>query len=267
MDGDRAHRLTLRPAAVPGSAGGCGNRLLDLLLRSDRESMLEASLDRINLPFGRVLFEPGDNVTHALFPCEGTVLTMLTVMSDGTVVEAASVGCEGALGTIVSEGHKPAFCRATVQVPGPVIRIEASRLRAAKVRLPGVRDGLARYNEALLAQMAQSVACSALHSAEARTCRWLLTLHDRVGAESVPVTQEGLAEMLGVRRTTVTRLLSGLGTERLIERRRGRVFIADRPGLERKACECYRAVRHHFERIAPGLYPPPPRTPPAKRGS
>jgi CRP-like cAMP-binding protein len=228
------------------------NRLLDALPVADRQA-LDPYLERVTLPIGRSVFEPGDDITHAIFPCQGTVLTLLTVLQDGAAVEAATIGHEGAVGAIVSDGFNPAFGRATVHIPGQVLRIEAPRLDAAKANLPSLREMLSRYADALLAQLAQSVACNAVHAAEARTCRWLLNLRDRVESDALPVTQEALAEMLGVRRTTVTRLLAGLEAQGLISRRRGRVLVADRPGLERAACECYAAVRQHLDRVGNGL--------------
>lgn len=259
MDGDRGLRRAAgkpgRPVSGPNT-GGCGNRLLDAM-PPEAFALLEPYLERVTLSPGQVLFEPGDEVTHACFPCDGTVVALVTVMSDGRAAEAAAIGCEGALGVIISEGDKPAFARGVVQVPERALRLEAGRLEAAKLASRRVRDLVSRYADSLLAQVLQAVACNALHPVEARTCRWLLTLQDRAGTPELPLTQEHLAEQLGVRRTTVTRVVSELAAVGIIERSRGRVLVKNRARLRRASCECYQAVRDHFDRVAPGLYPVP----------
>lgn len=213
--------------------------------------VLAPHLDLVTLPRGRVLFEPGDDVVTTYFPCFRTMASLMIVTRDGREVEAATIGREGAVGGIVSEGHKPAFGRAVVQIGGEALAISTSHLEAAKTGSPRFGDLFSRYADALLAQMMQSVACNALHSAEARACRWLLATHDRAGEAVVQLTQEALAEMLGLQRTTVSAVTAGLQARGLIRNRRGRVEIVDRPGLERAACECYRAVEDHFGRLLP----------------
>lgn len=250
--GDR--RVTRGPAtARPGASGAgrarSGNRLLDMLSDADAEYLLPF-VEELTVDAGTILYEPGDDMTHASFPCEGTVVSMLTVLRDGRTVEAASVGAEGALGVIISAGEKPAFTRGHVQAPGRVLRLEAAR--HASVTL---RDLIARYADCLLAQVLQAVACNALHSVEARTSRWLLTMQDRTRQSELAVTQEHLAEVLGVRRTTVTRIFAELEATGAIRHTRGKVEVLSRPRLERGTCECFRAVRDHFDRVAPGLYP------------
>lgn len=226
------------------------NRLLSALSERDYQ-VLAAHLERIDLPRGAVLFEPGDDVTTTYFPCRRTMASLLIVTRDGREVEAATIGREGAVGGIVSEGHKPAFGRAVVQIGGEALAIPTSHLEAAKTGSPRFADLFSRYADALLAQMMQSVACNALHGAEARACRWLLASHDRAGDDVVHLTQESLAEMLGLQRTTVSTVTAGLQARGLIRTRRGRVEILDRRGLERCACECYRAVEDHFARLLP----------------
>jgi CRP-like cAMP-binding protein len=155
------------------------------------------------------------------------------------------------VGGIVSEGHKPAFGRALVQVGGEALAINTSHLEAAKTGSPRFGDLFSRYADALLAQMMQSIACNALHRVEERCARWLLSTQDRVGDKVIHLTQESLAEMLGVQRTTVTGVTSLLQSRGLIRAHRGRVEIVDRDGLERAACECYAAVENHFARLLP----------------
>lgn len=200
---------------------------------------------------GQVLFEPGDDVVTTHFPCRPTMASLLVVTASGREVEAATIGWEGAIGGIVSSGHKPAFGRAVVQTPGAALRIETARLEEAKAQSWAIGDLFDRYSDAMLAQLMQSVACNALHDIEQRFCRWLLAAHDRAGEDVVHLTQEALAEMLGVQRTSVTAVGQALQSKGLIRYRRGRVEVLDRPGLERAACECYRAVEDHFERLLP----------------
>jgi len=226
------------------------NRLLAAL--SNREfAVLEPHLATVALARGQVLFEPGDEVTTTYFPCHRTMASLLIVTRDGREVEAATIGREGAVGGIVSEGHKPAFGRAVVQIAGEALAISTSHLEAAKTGSSRFADLFSRYADALLAQMMQSVACNALHRADERCARWLLATHDRAGDRIIHLTQESLAEMLGVQRTTVTAVTGELAARGLIRTHRGRVEILDRPGLERAACECYAAVEGHFARLLP----------------
>lgn len=234
-----------------------GNRLLDLLTPQDR-ALLAPLLERVPLLVGRTLFDAGEDVTHAHFPLHGTVVSLLSVTTDGRAAECATVGSEGVIGGLISAGNKPAFGRSVVQVAGAALRIESEQLEDAKNASATLRDALARYADALLAQVLQSVACNALHPVEARACRWLMTVQDRVGSDELPVTQEFLAEMLGVRRTTVTRVVAALEGHGAVRHRRGHILVADRGRLEACACECYGMVRDHYRRVAPGLHPEPP---------
>lgn len=226
------------------------NRLLGALSARDYE-VLQPHLELIDLPRGKILFEPGDDVVTTYFPCHRTMVSLLIVTRDGREVEAATVGREGAIGGIVSEGHKPAFGRAMVQIGGQALAIPTSHLEAAKTGSPRFSDLFSRYADALLAQMMQSVACNALHRTEERCARWLLATHDRAGDNIIHLTQESLAEMLGVQRTTVTAVTGVLQDRGLIRTHRGRVEVLDRQGLERAACECYRAVEDHFAKLLP----------------
>lgn len=226
------------------------NRLLAALGARDFE-VLRPHLETVALPRGKVLFEPGDDVHTTYFPCVRTMVSLLIVTRDGREVEAATIGREGAVGGIVSEGHKPAFGRAVVQVPGSAFAISTSHLEAAKLGSPRFGDLFSRYADALLAQMMQGVACNALHSVEERCARWLLATHDRAGDHIIQLTQESLAEMLGVQRTTVSAVTSAMAARGLIKTVRGRVTILDRKGLEQIACECYEAVEGHFARVLP----------------
>lgn len=228
------------------------NRLLAAIPERDME-LVERHLEVVALRRGQVLFEPGDDVAVTHFPCHKTMVSLVIVTRDGREIEAATIGREGAVGGIVSAGNKPAFGRAVVQIPGVAFAIPTANLEAVKAGSPAFADLFSRYSDVLLAQLMQSVACNALHSVEARCSRWLLSTHDRAGDHIIQLTQESLAEMLGVQRTTVTAVIQGLEERGLVRRHRGRVEIVDRKGLERASCECYAAVEEHFERMLPAV--------------
>jgi CRP-like cAMP-binding protein len=231
-----------------------GNRLLASLKPAER-AILEPSMSAVLLNRGDVLFEPGEDVTHSYFPGPGVVASLVITMADGRAVEAATIGREGAVGGIVSAGNKPAFARAVVQIGGTALKIETAALEAAKERSSIIRDLFSRYADTLLAQTMQSVACNALHPIDARLCRWLLTTHDRVDSDEIALTQEYLAEMLGVQRTTVSGVARVLQERGLISYTRGRMVILDRAAIEQCACECYSDVQNHFRAVLPETRP------------
>jgi CRP-like cAMP-binding protein len=242
------------PAGGRATSVARGNQILRLLPRAALE-LLEPTLECEGVGLGESLFEPGDDVTHARFPLNSTVVALVLPMRDGRTVEAATIGREGAIGGVVSLGLQPAFARATVQIPGIVARISVGRLEAAKRAVPRVQDVLARYADCLTAQVLQSVGCATLHPLEARCARWLLMTHDRLRQPELPLTQESLAQMFGVSRTYVTRIATLLQERGAISYRRGIIRIVRRSALEESTCECYGSVRRHFERVLPGLYP------------
>jgi CRP-like cAMP-binding protein len=231
-----------------------GNQILKLLPRTALEAVMPW-LEEVALMRGESLFEPGDDVTHAYFPLNGTVVSLVLPMRDGRAVEAATIGREGAVGGIISLGSKPASARAVVQIPGHAIRVSVARLEKAKRDAPKLHDVLVRYSDCLIAQVLQSVACASVHPLEARCARWLLLAHDRIQQPEIPLTQEALAETFGVARTYMTRVASALQRRGAISYHRGIVHIERREILEDAACECYGAVRRHFEKVFPGLYP------------
>lgn len=231
-----------------------GNRLLAALSPADRK-LIHPHLLLVTLKRETVLIEAGEDVAHCHFPCDGTIAALVVALVDGTTAEAATIGREGAIGGIVSLGHKPAFARAVVRNAGLALRMESDRLEELKAASPSLRDMISRYADCLLAQVLQSVACNVLHSLEPRFCRWLLHIHDRTGGSDVPLTQELLAEMLGVQRTTVTAVAAALQGKGLIKTHRGRIKVQDRAGLEAAACSCHAAVVEHFNRVLPSVYP------------
>jgi CRP-like cAMP-binding protein len=231
-----------------------GNRLLRQVQAPD-DLEISRFLDRIDLQRGETLFEPGDSVEQVYFPCEGTIISLMITTSSGHSVEVASIGCEGAAGGIVSRGLLPAFTHAVVKLGGPSLRISVQRLQQLKSASPSLRNLITRYGDCLLAQVLQLVACNALHPLEARCARWLLTVQERLAANELPLTQEELAGSLGVQRSYASRVLQQLQMEGLIRTTRGRITIVDRDRLMRHSCECYSAVRDHFDRVLAGVYP------------
>jgi CRP-like cAMP-binding protein len=238
--------------AVADDIEFCVNRLLSSLKAADC-ALLRPFISQRTLGSGEVLFEPGDDVAITYFPCSGAMVSLRITSSDGKEVEAATIGREGAVGGIVSAGKKPAYARAIVQIGGPAYCIPTTRIEDAKCRSPAVHDLFCRYADVLLAQVMQSVACSALHAVEQRCARWLLATHDRVGQTTIPLTQEALADMLGVRRTTISAVAKSLQERGAIRYVRGRVDIISRKRLLQAACECYEAVESHFARILPDI--------------
>src|ERR1700679_3205652 len=176
-----------------------GNRLLDSLLPQDRRIMIP-NLRSLTLDRGEVLLEPGKDVMQVYFPGPGTIAALVLHLRDGKSAEAAMIGVEGAIGGIVSSGEKPAFAHGVAEISGPALRLSTDALEEAKLRSPSLRDHFARYADCLLAQVLQSVACNAVHDFDARLARWLLATQDRCGQVELRITQDFIAEMLGVRR-------------------------------------------------------------------
>lgn len=234
---------------------GPDNNLLRLLRPADRELLLP-KLAPIVVSAGEVLYEPGDDVSFVHFPDGPALVSFMVAFEDGNSVECALIGREGAVGGIVSQGQLPAYTRTVVQYPGVLWRMDTRDLQAGKERSVPLRNLFARYADCLLAQIFQSVACSAAHSVEARTARWLLSAQDRTGDERVPITQQRLAELLGVGRSYISRVVTGLKEDGAIQVSLGCVRIVDRDRLDRHSCQCTDAVRGHFDTVLKSVYPP-----------
>jgi transcriptional regulator with XRE-family HTH domain len=232
------------------------NSLLGALAPQDRQLLTER-LTPVDLRTGDIIYQPGDDVRFALFPCGPTLLAFRVALDDGRSVETTLVGREGALGGIVSRGRLPAFARADVQFGGPALKGEVAALEAAKRQAPALDGLFARYADCLLAQVFQAVACNAAHTIEQRAAKWLIAAAERTGAPRLLLTQDQLAAMLGVGRSYVTRVLRSLRERRLVETRRGALHLLDVDGLERLACGCHHAVRRHFDEVLAGVYPEP----------
>jgi CRP-like cAMP-binding protein len=200
-----------------------------------------------------VLYEPGDPIRYTYFPHD-TIVSLVDVLEDGRLAEVAMFGREGLFGLLSAFVSREAFGRYVVQVPGTASRISLDYMQQAIQARPSLQRLVLAYNEALLAQAYHTVACNAVHPVEARCCRWLLSTHDRLDQDALPLTHEFLAEMLGVQRSTVSATLRSLQAGGLIEQRRGRIAVTDRKSLEQATCECYRKIRSRFERLLPGTY-------------
>jgi len=221
-----------------------GNRLLSTFSRDGR-ALIEPFGTIVQLEPGDRVLERGEQVQSSVFPVGPTMISMLVELSGNRSVEVASIGREGAVGGIVSCGHAPAFSRAEVLVPGPAFRVPMEALEDAKSRSHFIANLFCRYSDYLLSSVMQSVACNAFHSIPERAARWLLHAQDRAG-DRIELTQEALAGLLGVQRTTVNAVIKELSSEALITTSRGTVRVIDRAGLKRRACECYQRLQDHY---------------------
>jgi CRP-like cAMP-binding protein len=231
------------------------NRLLVAAAPEDR-ARLKPYLEPVTMLPGDVLFDAGAPVDYIFFPQSG-VVSLLTPMRDGSFVECGTIGREGAAGLLTAFGGGRALNRAIVQIAGRALRIKTSHFKKIFDTSDNLREIRNRYYEALLSQVLQTVACNTLHAVEERFCRWLLICRDRTGSDIVPLTQEALAEMLGVQRTTVTAAARSLQSRGLIRYRRGVIECVDADGLKEASCECYDAMRGIFERLLPYTYEDP----------
>jgi CRP-like cAMP-binding protein len=226
------------------------NRLLATLDHADFH-LLTPHLRSVPLVKGHVLQEQEAPVEQVYFPLSG-VVSLISVMEAGEVVETATVGREGAIGAFGGLGPWNAFTRAVVRLPGAATVISVGHFQAAVGQSERIRNLVLRYKEALLAQVQQTAACNALHPLEARLARWLLQTLDRADDPKLPLTQDFMAQMLAVRRSTVTVIASQLQEAGLIRYHRGQVVVLDRPGLEAAACECYRTIRRRTDAVFAG---------------
>ncbi len=222
-------------------------------MQSEDLARLEPYMEVVDLRGGKVLYEPGETVTFAYFPHD-CVVSLVSVLEDGGSVEVALFGREAVFGYVSAFISRQSLGRYVVQIPGTASRIAIEHLQDLLEESRTFRDLTRRYIEALLAQTLQTVACNAKHNVEARCCRWILSTHDRVDHDDLPLSHEFLAEMLGVQRSTVSLVTRTLQTAGLISQSRGVITVTDRAGLEETACECYGVIRRNFERLLPRTY-------------
>lgn len=225
------------------------NRLLAAFEPEDIERWLP-HLDLLDLPMGCVLCEPNERRIYAYFPTTA-VVSIIYLMDTGATAEVAVVGREGFVGVSTLLGGESNLNRAVVQSAGQVLRLPARIIQTEVERGDRVMRRLLRYTQALLTQVSQTAVCNRHHSLDQHLCRWLLLMLDRMDEDRLEMTQEMIATMLGVRRESVTEAALKLQGAGVISYRRGRIDVIDRPGLERRVCECYGVVRAEYERLLP----------------
>lgn len=213
---------------------------------------LSPHLELIEMPLGEVLYEPGRKLRHVYFPTT-SIVSLLYVMEDGASAEIAMVGNEGILGIALFMGGETTPSRAVVQSAGHGYRLPAQLLKDEFNRAGPLLHLLLRYTQALITQMAQTAVCNRHHSVDQQLCRWLLLSLDRLPSNELTMTQELIANMLGVRREGVTEAAGKLQRAGLIHYSRGHITVTDRAGLEARACECYAVVKKEFDRLLPDL--------------
>ena len=207
-------------------------------------------LEPVDLPLGRVLYESGVRLSYVYFPTSA-IVSLLYVMTDGASAEIAVVGHEGIVGISLFMGGESTINRAVVQSAGRGFRLRASVLMQEFNRSGPVLHLLLRYTQALITQMAQTAVCNRHHTLDQQLCRWLLLSLDRLDGNSLVMTQQLIANMLGVRREGVTDAAGALQKSGLIRYQRGHITVVDRDGLERRTCECYRVVKQEYDRLLP----------------
>ena len=221
------------------------NQLLDALEPESRKR-IDRHLEPIEFKLGAIVCEAGGLLKHAYFP-RGTVLSLLTVLEDGSAIETANIGREGAFGVFAAMYSRVSFNRCLVQLVGPMDRCPIEFLQSEFERSAHVRNLFVSYSETLLSQVQQTAACNSMHSTEERMCRWLLMMHDRAEGESLPYTHEFLSTMLGANRKSVTVAALSMQAAGLISYHRGKIQVVDRLGLEKASCECYAIVKERFD--------------------
>src|SRR5437879_639332 len=225
------------------------NHLLDALPKGDYERLVP-HLELIPMGLGDVLYEPGVRLRHVYFPTTA-IVSLLYVMEDGASAEIAIVGNEGILGISLFMGGDTTPSRAVVQSAGHGFRLRARLLQNEFGRFGPTMHLLLRYTQALITQMSQTAVCNRHHSVDQQLCRWLLLSLDRLQSNELSMTQELIANMLGVRREGVTEAAGKLQDAGLIRYQRGKITVLDRPGLEARSCECYQVVKTEFDRLLP----------------
>jgi CRP-like cAMP-binding protein len=225
------------------------NHLLAALPASDFDR-LQASLKLVPLPLGDVLYESGSQLRHVYFPTSA-IVSLLYIMANGASAEIAVVGNEGIIGVSLFMGGETTPSRAVVQSAGHAYRLPGNSLKEEFNQGGAMQHLLLRYTQALITQMTQTAACNRHHSLDQQLCRWLLLSLDRLSGNDLIMTQELIANMLGVRREGVTEAAGNLQAAGLIKYSRGHITVVDRPGLEARTCECYSVVKRESDRLLP----------------
>jgi len=237
------------PISAPGPSNPHQNHLLDALPSDDYERVA-SHLELLPLKLGDVLYESGGHMNYVYFPTT-SIISLLYVMQDGASAEIAIVGNEGMLGISLFMGGDSTPSRAVVQSAGHAFRLKADLLKAEFARFGPAMHLLLRYTQALITQMSQTAVCNRHHSLDKQLCRWLLLSLDRLQTNDLSMTQELIANMLGVRREGVTEAAGKLQEAGLIQYSRGRIAVLNRGGLEARTCECYQVVKTEYDRLLP----------------
>jgi CRP-like cAMP-binding protein len=237
---------------MPEPADPQQNQILGALSPAARNRLFP-HLQVVELALGRVLYESGDTLRHIYFPTD-SIVSLLYVLKDGASAEIAVVGNDGAIGVALFMGGETTTNRAIVQSAGSAYRLSGSRLKQEFERHGETLHILLRYTQALITQMAQTAVCNRHHSVDQQLCRWLLLSLDRLSSNQLVMTQELIANMLGVRREGVTEAAGKLQKLGVIDYRRGHITVLDRPTLERLSCECYAVVKKETDRLVPHLH-------------
>ena len=225
------------------------NRLLAALPAAEWARWLQ-QMEPVDMPLGKVLYESGSKLTHVYFPTT-SIVSLLYVLEDGASAEIAVVGHEGIVGISLFMGGESTPSRAVVQSAGRAFRLKANVMIQEFNRAGPVLHLLLRYTQALITQMARTAVCNRHHSLDQQLCRWLLLSLDRLHSDELVMTQELIADMLGVRREGVTEAAGHLQDAGLIRYRRGRITVLDRRRLEQRTCECYAVVKKEYDRLLP----------------
>lgn len=232
------------------------NALLSVLREEDRQR-LQPHMLALELPAHATLVHAGQNVVDTWFPCGGALAAFCIAGPEGQGVDVAFVGREGAIGGIVSNGDVPAYASAVVRIGGPFLRIKTSALEQTKLESIGLRHWFSRYADCLLAQVFQTSACNAMHTIRQRVAKMILAGLARNGETEFRMTQDQLADMLGVGRTFISRVLGSLRQDGIVETGRGVLIIKDLQALRALSCPCTMAIEDHFDKVLHGIYPPP----------
>ena len=221
------------------------NQVLGALEPASRKR-IDPHLEPVDYKLGALVCEAGGLLKHAYFP-QGSVLSLLTVLENGSAIETANIGREGAFGLFAAMYSRVSFNRCIVQLEGHTVRCPIELLQHEFRNSEHVRNLFVSYSETLLSQVQQTVACNSMHSTEERMCRWLLMMHDRAEGEALSYTHEFLANILGANRKSVTLAAQSMQNAGLISYRRGTIQVLDRAGLEEASCECYAIVKERFD--------------------
>lgn len=226
------------------------NRLLAALPKKEYERLLPL-MEAVPMDLKHILYQPNERIKYVYFPINGAV-SLLAIMKDGTGAEVGIVGNEGMVGLPVFLKAERTVGQAISQIPGHGLKMKAELFKSEVTASSPLYDMLQRYTQALLDQVAQTSGCNRLHSIEQRFCRWMLMCQDRMGSDQFPLTQEFLAQMLGVRRAGVSEIASVIQKAGLIQYNRGKITVLNQQRLEASSCECYAVIKQQFDRLLDG---------------